>query len=229
MAERLGSRPQAVANPLDAPADRAQRPVGDQEHHAERDQHHEQPYAEHAEQQQVVIDRPPKQRRNRQHGHGEHDGEGEQVGGGQPGDRGGAANAGGHQHPVLQRSPDSAAPRRDLGERVAGELRCDDRLPSVDVDRETLQGPQAREGGRLGQDHHHQPTRGELFDVLPRAEDFEHAGRDEVEGDGRDGQPQGGPRDAPPGRRLGPDRAFDVRAVLDRVLEPVAQPLPLRH
>ena len=64
------------------------------------------------------------------------------------------------------------------------------------------------------------------------AEDLDQARRDQVERDARDGEPE---ERAPEARPLRPagfaalELTLDVRAALDRMLEPVADPFVLGH
>ena len=64
----------------------------------------------------------------------------------------GPSDAGLYEHAVLEGRADRAAAGSDPGERAAGELRGDDRVPALSLDRKSLECPQRRHRGRL-RDH----------------------------------------------------------------------------
>ena len=130
------------------------------------------------------------------------------------------------EHPVLQCGADRTAAGRDLRQRVARELRADHRRPRRPAHRQVLERPQAREGERLQAGHRGQPPRGELVEVVPRAEDIDQARRDEVQRDCGDRQPEHGPAQPTARGRLGSrpalDLVLDIRPLIDRALYAVA-------
>ena len=143
-----------------------------------------------------------------------------------PGDRAVGGQPGLDEHPVLQRGAERAAAGRDLRQRVARQLRADDGGPRRPAHGQVLERPQARERERLQAGHRGQPPRGQLVEVVPRAEDVDQARRDEVERDAGDGEPEHAAAQ-PSGRGgLGGlpalDLVLDVRALVDRALDAVA-------
>ena len=110
-----------------------------------------------------------------------------------PGDRAVGGQPGLDEHPVLQRGAERAAAGRDLRQRVARQLRADDGRPRRPAHGQVLERPQARERQRLQAGHRGQPPRGQLVEVVPRAEDVDQARRDEVERDAGHREPEHGP------------------------------------
>ena len=88
-------------------------------------------------------------------------------------------------------APIAPPPGRDLGERVAGELRGDHRPPAARLQRDALQRPQAGERRRPAAPPcaRATPSR-DALDLPPRAEHLDHARRDEVQRDRGDGEPE---------------------------------------
>jgi hypothetical protein len=103
----------------------------------------------------------------RQHRHGEDHGEGQQAGRREARHCAVGREPRLDEHPVLERGAERAAARRDLRERIAGELRADDRRPRRPAHRKVLEQPQARERERLQPGHHGEPPRGQLVEVVP--------------------------------------------------------------
>ena len=128
---RAASQP--VAHPLHDAPDPLQCAVAREQQRAERKQDDEHAHAGQRRLEQAARNHAPHDRRHGQHRHSEHDREREQVRGRQAGHRTSPLHAGLHEHPVLERRAHRATAGRDLGQRVAGELRGDHRPPPVDV------------------------------------------------------------------------------------------------
>jgi hypothetical protein len=114
----------------------------------------------------------------------------------------------------------------DLRERIAGQLRADDRGPRRAAHGEILKRPQAGERQRLQTGHGGQPAGRQLVEVVPGAEDVDQARRDEVERDAGHREPEHAPsqpvRRLGLGRRAALDLVLDVRPLIDRALDAIA-------
>ena len=130
------------------------------------------------------------------------------------------------EHAVLQRGAECPATGRDLRQRVARQLRAHDGGPRRPSHREVLERPQARERQRLQAGHRGQPARGQLVELVRRAERVDQARRDEVERDAGHRQPEHAPAQ-PVGRswlgsRPALDLVFDIGPLIDGMLDAVA-------
>ena len=137
------------------------------------------------------------------------------------------------QHPVLEGAAQGAARGGDLRERVAGELRVDDGRPGDGVERDPLHVPETGEAERLQRGHPQEPPRVDAVEVLPRREDLDQAGGDEVERDAGDHQPEGRAPEVALGP-LGLELSLALELLLlrlgvlgDRVLQAIADRCPL--
>ena len=184
--ERLGLRPQAVADALGGAPDPAQRPVGRQQHRADPGGDGEDRDARRAGLEQAAVHRAAHERRDREHRQRQHDREDEQVDRRQRGHRRGSRQPGLDEHAVLQRGADRTAAGRDVRQRVARELRGDHRPPVAGAQREALQVPEARVRRDLEDGHRGERGEREARDLPPRAEDVDDAREHEVQRHGRD-------------------------------------------
>ena len=122
LSQRLGARPQPVANSLDRASHPCQRSIEREQRGARRQQDHEDGHADHGTLDQTAADAATDECRYGKDGQGEHDPEGQKIRRRQAADHIRARHTRLHEQPVLKCSADGAAAGRDPGERAARHL-----------------------------------------------------------------------------------------------------------